>query len=278
MSSDSHAVPVRRLCSRSFFYLYNIMVMEVDTTPSSPTLMTSVVVAPEGEERDIVRKPQLTTPLNPASNITSTLGTKPKTEGYGRALEKKRDTRDRFSLYKEPNHGILQNLTKGPREILVLEELGKMSVKPPKMVLKARDTSKYCEFHQDYGHDTNSCRELKNQIDKAGKSGKLAHFIKGIRKGMAKQTATKLGRVASNRLLKLRERLQRKEEHPDGLGVVNTHQHYKALQIHKCREVDISLMNELIQFIKLLKEVSERRKEVYTMLLGFSNEQVNPLG
>ncbi|GJV59705.1 RNA-directed DNA polymerase, eukaryota, reverse transcriptase zinc-binding domain protein [Tanacetum coccineum] len=47
----------------------------VDTTPSSPTLMTSVVVAPEGEERDIVRRPQLTTPLNPASNITSSIQT-----------------------------------------------------------------------------------------------------------------------------------------------------------------------------------------------------------
>ncbi|GKE33028.1 hypothetical protein Tco_1452350 [Tanacetum coccineum] len=127
-----------------------------------------------------------------AMPVTS-LGTKPKTKGYGRALEKKRDKRDRFIPYKEPNHGILQNLTKGPREILVLEELGKMSVKPPKMVSKARDTSKYYEFHQDYGHDTTSCRELKNQIDKAVKSGKLDHFIKGIRKGMAKQTETQLG-------------------------------------------------------------------------------------
>ncbi|GJV59704.1 hypothetical protein Tco_1465804 [Tanacetum coccineum] len=87
----------------------------------------------------------------------------------------------------------LRDKAQNGREILVLEELGKMSVKPPKMVLKARDTSKYCEFHQDYGHDTNSCRELKNQIDKAVKSGKLAHFIKGIRKGMAKQTETQLG-------------------------------------------------------------------------------------
>nr|GEU56875.1 hypothetical protein [Tanacetum cinerariifolium] len=46
------------------------MVIEVDTTPSSPTLITSVVVALEEEERYIVRRPQLTTPLNLTSNIT----------------------------------------------------------------------------------------------------------------------------------------------------------------------------------------------------------------
>ncbi|GJV63202.1 hypothetical protein Tco_1474030 [Tanacetum coccineum] len=45
--------------------------MEVDTTPSSPTLLTSVVVALEGEDRDTIRNSQLATPLNPASNITS---------------------------------------------------------------------------------------------------------------------------------------------------------------------------------------------------------------
>nr|GEY44984.1 reverse transcriptase domain-containing protein [Tanacetum cinerariifolium] len=60
------------------------------------------------------------------------------------------------------------------------------------MVSKTRDTSKYCEFYQDYDHDTNSCRELKNQIEEVVKSGKLAQLIKGIRKERAKQTHTQL--------------------------------------------------------------------------------------
>ncbi|GJV30815.1 reverse transcriptase domain-containing protein [Tanacetum coccineum] len=68
-----------------------------------------------------------------------------------------------------------------------------MFTKPPRMLSKARDTSKYCEFRQDYCHDTNTYRELKNQIEKAVKSGKLAHLIKGIRKGKAKQTDNQLG-------------------------------------------------------------------------------------
>ncbi|GKE14249.1 hypothetical protein Tco_1421826, partial [Tanacetum coccineum] len=61
------------------------------------------------------------------------------------------------------------------------------------MVSKTRDTSKYCEFHQDYGYATNACRELKSQIEEAIKSRKLSHLIKGIRKGKAKQTDTQLG-------------------------------------------------------------------------------------
>ncbi|GKB89570.1 hypothetical protein Tco_0961842 [Tanacetum coccineum] len=111
-------------------------------------------------------------------------------EGSGK---KNRYKRDRFSPYKEPNHGILQSLTKIPREILISEKVGKTFVKPPKMVTKARDSSKYCEFHQDSGYDTNACRELKNQIEEAVKSGKLAHLIKGIKKGRAKQMETQLG-------------------------------------------------------------------------------------
>ncbi|GJV80176.1 hypothetical protein Tco_1516046 [Tanacetum coccineum] len=60
------------------------------------------------------------------------------------------------------------------------------------MVTKARDTSKYCEFHQDYDNDINVCRELKNQIEEAIKFGKLVHLLRVIRKGKAKQNETQL--------------------------------------------------------------------------------------
>ncbi|GJX88080.1 hypothetical protein Tco_0340094 [Tanacetum coccineum] len=87
---------------------------------------------------------------------------------------------------------LKKSLTKSPREILVTKKVGKTFTKPPKMVPKTKDTSKYCEFHQDYGHDTNACRELKHQIEEVVKSGKLAHLIIRIRKGRAKQTYTQL--------------------------------------------------------------------------------------
>ncbi|GJX99227.1 hypothetical protein Tco_0356246 [Tanacetum coccineum] len=45
----------------------------------------------------------------------------------------------------------------------------------------------------DHGHDNNQCRELRNQIEEAVKSGQLAHLVKGIKKGKAKVSDTQLG-------------------------------------------------------------------------------------
>nr|GEW14751.1 reverse transcriptase domain-containing protein [Tanacetum cinerariifolium] len=124
----------------------------------------------------------------PITLIDSNTGEKPQKgrplKGFGK---KKRERRDWYNLYKEPNLRILQSLTKSPREILTIKKVGKTFTKPPKMLSKVRDTSKYREFHQDYDHDTNACRELKNKIEEAVKSGKLTHLIKGIRRGKAKK-------------------------------------------------------------------------------------------
>ncbi|GKA56958.1 reverse transcriptase domain-containing protein [Tanacetum coccineum] len=46
--------------------------------------------------------------------------------------------------------------------------------------------SKYCHFHEDYGHDTNDCRQLRNHIEEAVKSGQLTHLVKGIKKEKVK--------------------------------------------------------------------------------------------
>ncbi|GKA67736.1 reverse transcriptase domain-containing protein [Tanacetum coccineum] len=58
---------------------------------------------------------------------------------------------------------------------------------------RSRDTSKYCHFHEDYGHDTNDCRHLKVQIQEAINSGQLSHLVKCIKKEKAKSTDTPRG-------------------------------------------------------------------------------------
>ncbi|XP_071699371.1 uncharacterized protein [Rutidosis leptorrhynchoides] len=40
-----------------------------------------------------------------------------------------------------------------------------------------RDRSKFCVFHDDYGHDTNRCRDLAELIAEAYEQGKLDHLI-----------------------------------------------------------------------------------------------------
>ncbi|XP_071713651.1 uncharacterized protein [Rutidosis leptorrhynchoides] len=44
-----------------------------------------------------------------------------------------------------------------------------------------RDTSKFCDFHNDFGHETDDCIQLRQAIEEAVRSGKLTHLVKGIR-------------------------------------------------------------------------------------------------
>ncbi|GJU31594.1 reverse transcriptase domain-containing protein [Tanacetum coccineum] len=55
---------------------------------------------------------------------------------------------------------------------------------------RSRDTTKYCYFHEDHGHDTNDCRQLRHHIEEAVKSGQLSHLVKGIKKGKTKVSDT----------------------------------------------------------------------------------------
>ncbi|GKB15553.1 hypothetical protein Tco_0849476 [Tanacetum coccineum] len=50
-----------------------------------------------------------------------------------------------------------------------------------------RSSNKFCEFHNDKGHSTDECMQLKKQIEELVKAGKLSHFIKEIRQDKDKQ-------------------------------------------------------------------------------------------
>nr|GEX50073.1 reverse transcriptase domain-containing protein [Tanacetum cinerariifolium] len=89
-----------------------------------------------------------------------------------------------FSPYRGPNHGLLSNLSKSPREILATKKATRSFEQPPRMFgsRRSRDMSKYCHFHEDYGHDTNDYRQLRNQIEEVVKLGYLSLLVKGIKK------------------------------------------------------------------------------------------------
>ena len=40
-----------------------------------------------------------------------------------------------------------------------------------------RNRNKYCRFHKDYGHDTDECFDLKQQIENLIRQGKLRNFL-----------------------------------------------------------------------------------------------------
>ncbi|GJV58729.1 reverse transcriptase domain-containing protein [Tanacetum coccineum] len=80
-------------------------------------------------------------------------------------------------------------LTKTLKEILAMDNVN--FPPPPPMVgtPEKRNMNKFCDYHQDRGHNTNDCYHLKKQIEEEVASGRLAHLVKDIRQGSQKARA-----------------------------------------------------------------------------------------
>ncbi|GKC86033.1 reverse transcriptase domain-containing protein [Tanacetum coccineum] len=66
--------------------------------------------------------------------------------------------------------------------------------KPPSLMvtpMEKRSSNKFCDFHNDKGHSTDECMQLKKQIEELVRAGKLSHLIKEIKQG---QDLTKVGK------------------------------------------------------------------------------------
>nr|GEU96549.1 reverse transcriptase domain-containing protein [Tanacetum cinerariifolium] len=49
--------------------------------------------------------------------------------------------------------------------------------------IEKRSSNKLCDFHNDKGHSTDECMQLKKQIEELVRAGKLSHLIKEIKQG-----------------------------------------------------------------------------------------------
>lgn len=110
--------------------------------------------------------------------------------------------RDRPHLLQyESSHDLMNSLAKTPNQILATKK-GKGTFTPPMPMIeraKTRDPNKYCDFHEDHGHDTNYCRELCWQIEEALRSVKLTQFLKDVKQGKAKASQGKAKRTDSRK-------------------------------------------------------------------------------
>ncbi|GKD35621.1 reverse transcriptase domain-containing protein [Tanacetum coccineum] len=74
-----------------------------------------------------------------------------------------------------------QDQSKTPKEILAAEA-GKFKRPLPMVTLaEKRSSNKFCDFHNDKGHSTDECMQLKKQIEELVRAGKLSHLIKEIK-------------------------------------------------------------------------------------------------
>nr|GEV72234.1 reverse transcriptase domain-containing protein [Tanacetum cinerariifolium] len=74
-------------------------------------------------------------------------------------------------------------LTRTPKEILAAEA-NKLQPPPPMVTpVEKRNGNKFCDFHNDKGHNADECMQLKKHIEELVRAGKLLHLIKEIKQG-----------------------------------------------------------------------------------------------
>nr|GFC75150.1 reverse transcriptase domain-containing protein [Tanacetum cinerariifolium] len=74
-------------------------------------------------------------------------------------------------------------LTRTPKEILAAEA-NKFQPPPPMVTpVEKRNGNKFCDFHNDKGHSTDECMQLKKKIKELVRAGKLSHLITEIKQG-----------------------------------------------------------------------------------------------
>ncbi|GKF07797.1 hypothetical protein Tco_0042021, partial [Tanacetum coccineum] len=89
--------------------------------------------------------------------------------------------------------------TKPPKEILATKT--QLCLPPPRPMInpfKGGNTNRYCDYHQEKGHYTNDCIQLKRQLEIASESGKLNHLVKDVlteRKGNQRGEAPQAAKV-----------------------------------------------------------------------------------
>ncbi|GJR69933.1 hypothetical protein Tco_0359590 [Tanacetum coccineum] len=67
--------------------------------------------------------------------------------------------------------------------------------------VEKRSCNKFCDFHNDKGHSTDECMQLKKQIEELVRAGKLSHLIKEIKQGRDQTKVRKKEALAKNKSL-----------------------------------------------------------------------------
>nr|GEV08390.1 reverse transcriptase domain-containing protein [Tanacetum cinerariifolium] len=193
-------------------------------------------------------------------------------------------------------------LRRTPKEILTVEA-GKFQPSPPMVTpVEKRSSNKFYDFHNDKGHSTDECMQLKKHIEEFVRAGKLSHLIKEIEHGRdqskvrkkeapAKDKPTTIYMIQSWQSMTRQKVTQsfervRKITFPslatssgtEGPLVIEAE--ICGHMIH-CMYVDGGSSTEVLYehcFNMLRPEVKNQMVPVTTSLTGFSGETIWPLG
>ncbi|GKA54351.1 hypothetical protein Tco_0753300 [Tanacetum coccineum] len=106
---------------------------------------------------------------------------KPQVQSKRHVLERKSNFQGQSREVQGSNR--FTSLTRTPKEILAAKA-GKFKPPPPTVTpVEKRSSIKFCDFHNDKGHSTDECMQLKKQIEELVRAEKLSHLIKEIKQG-----------------------------------------------------------------------------------------------
>ncbi|GAV90201.1 LOW QUALITY PROTEIN: hypothetical protein CFOL_v3_33610, partial [Cephalotus follicularis] len=155
-----------------------------------------------------------------------------------------------------------------------------------------RDTEKYCRYHRDHGHDTEECRQLKNQIEDLIRKGHLRKYVDRD----APQGRREKRREEAPRREAAAARTQRLRTGGDEEVISFSEADYEGVRLPHYDPVVVTLLVELFTRKRILIDSgsstnilykhafdqlripADQLKPVKTPLVGFAGEMVHPLG
>ncbi|GAV58914.1 LOW QUALITY PROTEIN: hypothetical protein CFOL_v3_02447, partial [Cephalotus follicularis] len=140
---------------------------------------------------------------------------------------------------------------------------------------------KYCRYHRDHGHNTEECRQLKNQIEDLIRKGHLCKYVdRDAPQGRIEQRREEAPRHKRLRTGGDEEVISFSEV--DYEGVRLPHDDYLLVELFTMKRILIDNGSSADILYKhafdQLRIPADQLKPVKTPLVGFAGETIHPLG